>query len=273
MNKKVDLVMWGKNSSRMLLSILARIEEVIPHEMVGKKIFVDDHSTDNTVEIAKSFGWEVYENPGDGITEAINAALSHVSSEFFISVEHDVILSKDWWRKISRYMEDEKVAIAQGVRAATHPILRKLDEYIIERDDKRRKDDLWISIDNNIYRTDVIRKVGINLLFHTMLKNSLEQMGFKWVIDRSVISDHIRPGLFAFIKHSYNVYATVHTTLHATLNSSIMFKLFLTSPLRGLHIALKKKCPHMMIVYPLVRLAVLKASLKLRLEEPFHRKE
>lgn len=127
---KVDLVMWTKNSSKFLSLVLGRIEEVIPSEVLGQKIIIDDHSTDNTVEIARRLGWDVHENQGNGIFDAFETALSLVSSEFLVSVEHDIILSKEWWQKISRHMKNDKVAVAQGVRVATHPLLSKLDEYI-----------------------------------------------------------------------------------------------------------------------------------------------
>lgn len=58
-----------------------------------------------------------------------------MNADFFISVEQDVILERDWWGKIPKYMEDKRVAVAQGVRVATHPTLRKLDEYVLERKD------------------------------------------------------------------------------------------------------------------------------------------
>ena len=54
MINKVDLVMWTKNSSEFLPVVLRRIEGVIPSEVVGKKIIIDDNSTDNTVKIARN---------------------------------------------------------------------------------------------------------------------------------------------------------------------------------------------------------------------------
>jgi len=49
---KVDLVMWAKDGSKTLSIVFKRIEEVIPSENVNQKIFVDDHSVDNSVKIA-----------------------------------------------------------------------------------------------------------------------------------------------------------------------------------------------------------------------------
>lgn len=89
-------------------------------------------------------------------------------------------------------MKDETVAVAQGVRIATHPILRKLDEYIIER--KGVSKDMLISVDNNIYRTAVICALGTSLLTNhdNRAIKKVEENGMKWIIDRTVISRHIR---------------------------------------------------------------------------------
>ena len=113
---KVDVVMWTKNGAAYLPAVLAQIDEVIPKDHVCHKIMVDDHSTDDTPQIAKRFGWTVYPNPHGGIPSGANEALSHVDQEFFVSIEQDVILAKDWWIKISKHLEDPSVACAQGIR-------------------------------------------------------------------------------------------------------------------------------------------------------------
>jgi glycosyltransferase involved in cell wall biosynthesis len=60
---KIDLVMWTKNGEKTLPIVLKQIDKVIPHENVCHKILIDDHSVDKTVEIAKSFGWNVNPKP------------------------------------------------------------------------------------------------------------------------------------------------------------------------------------------------------------------
>ena len=90
---KVDLVMWTKNGAATLPDVLKRIDEAIPNENVCSKILVDDHSTDRTAEIAQGFNWVVYQNPGGGVANGANEALRHVSRDFFVSIEQDLILS------------------------------------------------------------------------------------------------------------------------------------------------------------------------------------
>jgi len=64
---KLDIVMWTKNGEKTLYPVLRKVNEVIPTEIIHRKIIVDDKSTDTTRIIAKKFGWEIHENPYDGI--------------------------------------------------------------------------------------------------------------------------------------------------------------------------------------------------------------
>jgi glycosyltransferase involved in cell wall biosynthesis len=159
---KVDLVMWAKNGENVLPTVLKRIDEVIPHEVVCHKILVDDHSTDRTTKIAKEFNWNVYPNPKTGIPSGANEALRHVDQDFFISVEQDVVLAKDWWEKIPPHMNGNKVAVAQGIRMSTEPTLRKLEEYVYSRLKSSVNDPIrfGVSMDNNLFRTKIIRQLG-----------------------------------------------------------------------------------------------------------------
>lgn len=268
MIEKVDLVMWTKNGDKFLPKVFKRIDEVIPRKVINKKILVDDHSTDKTVEIAKNFNWNVYSNPSTGIASGANEALRHVETEFFISFEQDIILAKDWWTKIPRHMKDAKVAVAQGIRLPTHPALRKLVEYseydkaIAHRNMKEQVP--FASIDNNIYRTDIIKRLGgfpttCPLFTDGYLFDTVESSGFKWVVDLTVISDHIRPGLMNELRHSY-VY-TIRRRRDLEANLFDMLRILSFSPLRALHIVYRKRCPELFFFYPLFRLVLLKAFL------------
>ncbi|MEM2145946.1 MAG: glycosyltransferase family A protein [Candidatus Jordarchaeaceae archaeon] len=125
--KKVDLVMWTKNGAKTLPRVLRRIEKVIPNTYINNKIVVDDHSTDGTREIARGFGWSIYLNPKEGIGFGANEALKYVETEYFASVKQDVLLSSDWWVKITRHMANRDVVVAQGIRLFSNDVLRKLD--------------------------------------------------------------------------------------------------------------------------------------------------
>jgi len=262
----IDLVMWTKNGERFLSRVLKRIDKVIPQENVKRKILVDDHSVDRTAEIAKGFNWEVYENPGGGIALGANEALRHVVSPFFVSVEQDVLLAKDWWDKIPKYMENEKVAVAQGIRVSTNPTLRKLDEYVYSRTLTRK------SIDNNIFSTRIVRQFGgfptycpvcVDTIF---FKKITYETPYRWVIDRNVVSLHIQEDIKYLIQHTYKHVLMCTHTRYCSINPSLYMyvRMLATSPTWGLRIALRKHEPNIVWIYPYMRFMALKAILDKR---------
>ena len=121
--------MWAKNGQSVLPLVLRRISKVIPSEVINEKIFVDDHSVDNSIIIAKSFGWTVFKNEKGGVGAGANLALSKIHSKYFVSIEQDVLLARDWWDKIPKYLESRDVVAAQGCRISNHPVIGKIDEY------------------------------------------------------------------------------------------------------------------------------------------------
>jgi glycosyltransferase involved in cell wall biosynthesis len=265
---KVDLVMWTKNGAATLPDVLRRIDEIIPHESVCHKILVDDHSIDSSVEIAQEFNWTVYPNPAGGVASGANEALRHVDSDFFVSVEQDVLLSGKWWDKIPKHMENPLVGCAQGTRILTHPILRLLDEWQFETSGRRPP---TFSIDNNIFRTKVVRSIGgfpnvcpICTDIATMKKMTLETP-YRWIIDDHVVSLHVRDDLKASLEHTYKMGYLCARTPYCIWNENpkltVVLRILLTSPIRALQIAIRRKCPNMVWAYPLLRLYQLNVHL------------
>ena len=258
----LDLVMWGKNGAKTLRQVLGRIDEVIPQEIVNNKIFIDDHSSDETVKITKSFNWKVYENPSWGISAGANEALRHVESPFFISVEQDLLLARNWFDVIPKYMDDPKVVVAQGIRKFTNKVLRILEEYSIQ---SRLLSKAYYSIDNNIFRTRLFReiegfpaqdKIGVDVALFNIVKKSR----YKWVVDEDVISDHIRDSIIQHVRHRYRTVMLSKTVRRKARQTGLIkyVRLFSTSPLRAFQLTLTKRCPHVFFMYPILRLAMLK---------------
>lgn len=264
--------MWTKNGEQSLPRVLSQVDEVIPQECIHNKIMVDDCSTDKTVDVGKDFNWIVYKNPSSGISSGANIGLSYVDCSFFISMEQDILLATNWWDKIPELLENEKVAIASGVRITNNPIaVRKLQEYTTERyrrETQHKTSFLYgKTLDNTIYKTEILRKLGgfpklkINAGVDTVLAKKINDCGMRWLVDFDVKSIHLRRGLYQELKHYY-WYGLCYKELRRELGETIdsFWHVLLRSgfsPMRGLQIAYKQKCWQISYVYPLIRFSIL----------------
>jgi len=252
---KVDLVMWARDGAKTLPLVLRRIEKVIPHSHVNNKILVDDHSTDRTREIARDFEWSVYLNPKGGIGFGANEALRHVEAEYFVSVEQDVLLSNDWWAKITKHMANRDVVVAQGIRVFSNDVLRKLDNTYSPQNPNP------YSVDNNLYRTQFLLDTGgfpiDTLAVDALLFRRVEKMGKLWIIDKTVVGQHLKGSLIDFLRSQRKSYSlpTVLRIQPPALKKLV--RLLVTSPFRGLHLSFSRHCPSLFWFYPSYRLMVL----------------
>ena len=277
---KLDLVMWTKNSGTNLVPVLKRINQVIPNSFVNRKIIVDDNSSDYTRSVATFLGWEVYRNKGSGISDGANTALDLVESEFFCSFEQDVILAEDWWSKVALPFFESGLAVSSGMRFNSQPKgVTTLFRYVAK---KYRGEQLspWLksreanaftlgkTLDNTIYRTESIRRVGgfpymkVNAGVDTVLAWKLEKYGLKWKVDYNVQSVHLRKGLKDELNHQ-KWYGTQTRYIWGAMNhlgmespvdfKKTMFKLCL-APFSGLFVAFKTREASIVYIHPLIRL-------------------
>jgi GT2 family glycosyltransferase len=265
---KADLVMWAKNGASMLPLVLKRADEVLPNEVIAKKIFVDDHSTDESREIAKEFGWRVYNNKNSGIACGVNTALKHVESEYFISLEQDLVLAKNWFEKIPKHLEKPNVVCAMGIRYPDNPILRKMHEFSLEKSNFTMG-----SMDNTMWKTRIVKFfVGVIPEYlkygavDSYIGLRIRKSGFESAVDPSVVSVHLRKGgLKEEIKrhYFYGLYAPrMKGDFMDETELKRAFKIAVFSPFRGLEVAVKKRCPQIAYYYPLMRFSFLKGALK-----------
>ena len=284
---KVDLVMWTKNGARTLPAVLKRINQVIPPTAVGKKIIVDDKSNDRTPQIAKSMGWQVIPNRGTGISDGANTALSEVTAEFFASFEQDLLLSPDWWQKISPLLDKSEVAVASGMRFADRPVgVKKMQEYVGRQYRGKANLASWLrsrdmsaftmgkTLDNTLYRTRVIRELGgfpklsVNAGVDTTLAYEVNGAGFQWVVDYNLQSVHLRKGLQQELRHQY-FYGTQLYAIWRRIGNKRppvtklgVIRRFAISPFTGLFMAYKTREPSIVYIHPLVRFYYMKGLLQ-----------
>ncbi len=287
---KVDLVMWTKNGAKTLPAVLKQINKVIPKEHVNQRLIIDDQSTDSTREIAKANGWTVIFNEGKGISDGANTALRHVQTEYFVSFEQDLLLSKDWWSKIPTYLEHASVGAASGMRFADKPAgVRALQQYVARkyrgeaalaswlRGRQKAAFTLGSTLDNTIYKTDVVRKIGgfpkikVNAGVDTTLAYRINQAGYGWIVDYNIQSVHMRSDLKHELSHQYwygtqvhEIWSRIEQETHQpppVTKFGIIYR-FLISPFTGLFVAYKTREATVAVIHPLVRFYYMKGYLE-----------
>ncbi|MEM3190244.1 MAG: glycosyltransferase [Candidatus Bathyarchaeia archaeon] len=109
---KVDVAILTKNSERMLEKCLFSVYENVP---VNRLIVVDGYSIDSTIEILRKFqqkygNVEIIRTHGTrGYARQI--AIKHVETEWFMFVDSDVVLCKNWFKKALRLIREDVGAI------------------------------------------------------------------------------------------------------------------------------------------------------------------
>lgn len=108
----IDVVLLTKDSERILESCLNSVYLNVP---VSRLIVVDGYSTDSTIEILRQFN-DIYKNVKiiyDRGTRATarQKGIENVETEWFIFVDSDVVLCRDWYKKALSYVNDDVGAV------------------------------------------------------------------------------------------------------------------------------------------------------------------
>ncbi len=267
---KVDLVMWTLNGEKTLPLVLSRINEIIPKDIVNQRLIIDDGSKDNTVLIARKYGWDVIKNEGKGISDAANTALKHVQTSYFCSFEQDVFLSSNWWNKVSALiLNKEGVGAACGLRfLPRNNFCYSIEPYQLTRKDIDFYGGFGKTLDNTIWNTEALRSIGgfpkVNFAgIDTFVFHLLDSKGYKWLVDYNVKSLHLHyGGLLNEFKHYYfygsslpQIYSRLKSlSLYENENLSSLFLRFAKSPISSFKMALKMHDGRLMLSYPIIRL-------------------
>ena len=257
---KIDLVIWTKDGEKTLVPCLKSIERAIGHDQVNQKIAVDGHSKDNTKTILKQFGWTVYNAEKVGIPFQAKQAISLVETPFFASFEQDIILNPQWFQLALRHFyEKENVAVVQGVRVSLNKTLKVIEASALNK--KIRQS----SIDNNLYRTDIIKSLDLPLKYPLGFDRALQDLilnkGFKWIVDKQLVSLHNKQSFMQDAKKICN-----DITRCEYMRDNVPFfrvlKLFCFSWVRGFQMGLKSKYPLVIFAYPYYRWQSVKAYFR-----------
>ena len=112
MGGSVDVILLTKDSERKLRECVQSIYDNVP---VAHLIVVDGYSKDGTLAILNQFN-EKYHNVKivfDRVTRATarQKGISHVETDWFLFVDSDVVLCRDWYKKAQTYIQPDVGAV------------------------------------------------------------------------------------------------------------------------------------------------------------------
>jgi len=254
---KVDVVICTKNSERTLEKCLTLVKRFIP---VNRLIIIDGGSIDNTIEIAKKFGAEIYYDGGVSLGLARNLGLKLAETEIVAFIDSDAYICKEWFPKLIKYFEDPKVALASNLTIYGYgtPPLQRLYEYMYLK--QREK---FIGFISTLAKRNVIIELGgikdlPSCEDHELLER-VTKNGYKWISTNEVITYHPQ-GLLERLRHfywwgrGYGKRGSIHKPI----------KMFIVSPAVGLKLGIVCHPIHL-IYYPLLRFIFLYGVYKERM--------
>jgi glycosyltransferase involved in cell wall biosynthesis len=226
----VDVIIITKNSERMLSACLKAVYKNVP---LNRLIVVDGYSTDKTLDIVKDFqkthGKVLVMQDKDTRATARQKGINQVQTEWFMFVDSDVILCKDWFKKAKKHL-GRNVGAIWGIEVWS--VIRNRAILKVFLWVTRKIFDLRGGTHDTLIRTDLVRDIKIPSVLHVFedayIKDWINKKGYKliacydpfcihyrpasvWTIEGSlkIIADSIRAGrltLFVKLSLAYGLY-------------------------------------------------------------------
>jgi glycosyltransferase involved in cell wall biosynthesis len=186
----LDVVVCAKNQAQMLEQVLQQIIREVPFRDL---IVIYGSSKDRTKEIAEKYSEKVFWDGDKGLGAARNLGVRMASSELVAMIDSDVILTKDWYKRLVKHLEDPKVAAAMGTVIFGYGFLpiQRLYEYW-----RSRNPEWGFYTSNCLFKRGLVMEVGN---FDERIRGAGEDYdlykrilaaGYKWVWDREVVVYH-----------------------------------------------------------------------------------
>jgi len=195
MDGSVDVVLLTKDSERVLTQCVESIYRNVP---VTQLIVVDGFSKDRTIEILQGFN-ERYHNvkilfdKGNRAT-ARQKGIDNVTAEWFMFVDSDVVLCRDWFKKAQEYIQND-VGAVWGIEVwSTITKLKTLKTFLITT---HKIFEVRGGTHDTLIRTSLIKDIKIPRELHVFedayIKDWLIDKGYKVVACYSPFCIHYRP--------------------------------------------------------------------------------
>ena len=192
----IDVVVLTKNSEHLLHKCLASIYENVP---VKNLVVVDGFSTDRTLKIIN----EISEANGNVEVLKVNGSrararekgIRQVSTDWFMFVDSDVILSRDWFRKAEKNMKSD-VGAVWGVNIDVVPHVKDRRILKLQSIIARQCFGLRGGMHDTLIRREAVKGIRIPEQLHayedTYIINWIKKKGYKTVIGDDVSCLHFK---------------------------------------------------------------------------------
>jgi glycosyltransferase involved in cell wall biosynthesis len=197
MMRAIDIVVLTKNSEHLLGKCLASIYENVP---VKNLIVVDGFSTDGTLKILNKINEEhgniTVLNENGSRAKAREKGLRQVRTEWFMFVDSDVILSRDWFRKAEKSIKLD-VGAVWGVNIDVIPNVKDKRFLKLQSLIARQCFNLRGGTHDTLIRREAVEGIKIPEQLHVYedayIMNWIKEKGYKAVIGDDIYCLHFKP--------------------------------------------------------------------------------
>jgi glycosyltransferase involved in cell wall biosynthesis len=192
----IDVVVLTKNSEHLLDRCIASVYENVP---VKNLIVVDGFSTDRTLKIVNKIN-EVHGNVkvlnvNGSRASARQMGLRQVSTEWFMFVDSDVILGKDWLRKAEKHVKSE-VGAVWGINIDIIPNIKDKRIWKLQSLIARQCFSLRGGMHDTLIRREAVKDIQIPQELHAYedayIINWIKEKGYKTVVGDDVYCLHFK---------------------------------------------------------------------------------
>jgi glycosyltransferase involved in cell wall biosynthesis len=192
----VDVAILTMNSERMLRECINSVYENVP---VKNLIVVDGFSTDATVDIINEFkekyGKVIFVQEKGTRGSARQTAIQLVKSDWFMFVDSDVLLSKNWFAEAQKLVKDDVGAVwgieIWSVLRGQSLLLRLFERVTLKIFEKRG------GTHDLLVRRKTVEDIKIPYQLHTYedgyIKDWIEEKGYKVLGVYEPFCIHFRP--------------------------------------------------------------------------------
>jgi len=127
-----------------------------------------------------------------GLANSRNELINKVTTEWFIFLDDDVKLNKQWWLEIKKHMVDDEVGAVNGLGYCNSFILKSLRNILFMlRGTKEQRG----FTSNTLIRTKAVKGIKlerVGRLEDAELQQKIINKGYKWVHCPKAVCEHLK---------------------------------------------------------------------------------